>query len=144
RQAGIADRPVLLSGCAEIIKPQLSSSDLQFLENRKFSRGEICAAFGVPEEIVTTTDTAKYDVMEGARLNFIENRIAPLCGRLEAEEDKIVKALDSQAVGWSALESLPLVQKARRERLLAAQAAFEMGVPFNELNRVLDLGFKAL
>ena len=82
RRAGQADRPVLLLGSAEVIKPQLSSSDLQFLENRKFSRGEICAAFGVPEEIVTTTDAAKYDVIAGARLNFIENRVAPLCCRL--------------------------------------------------------------
>ena len=57
RRAGTADRPLLLTGVTEIIKPELSTSDLQFLENRKFSRAEICAAFGVPEEIVTTTDT---------------------------------------------------------------------------------------
>jgi hypothetical protein len=28
--------------------------------------------------------------------------------------------------------------------LAAARAGFDMGVPFNELNRVLDLGFKPL
>src|ERR1043165_6766707 len=33
RKAGVADRPVLLQGAAEVIKPQLSSGDLQFLEN---------------------------------------------------------------------------------------------------------------
>jgi phage portal protein BeeE len=144
RRAGRADQPLLVTGCAEVIKPQLSSSDLQFLENRKFSRAEICAAFGVPEEIVTATDHAKYDVMQGARLNFIENRVAPLCGRLEAEELKTVTAIDRGAVGWFDLDSLPLMQQARRERLATARAGFEMGVPFNELNRVLDLGFKAL
>ena len=31
---------------------------------------------------------------------------------------------------------------ARRERLAAARTGFDMGVPFNELNRVFDLGFK--
>jgi len=144
RNAGQADRPVLLLGSAEVIRPQLSSSDLQFLENRKFSRAEICAAFGVPEEIVTTTDYAKYDVMAGARLNFIENRIAPLCSRLEAEEDATVKSLDPQASGWFDLDSLPILQEARRSRLAAARTGFEMGVPFNDLNRVLDLGFKPL
>ncbi len=144
RKAGTADRPLLLSGGAEVIKPQLSSSDLQFLENRKFSRGEICAAFGVPEEIVATTDIAKYDVMSGARLNFIENRVAPLCGRLEAEEDRTVKSLDPRATGWFDLDSLPILQQARRSRLTTAKTGFDMGVPFNELNRVLDLGFKPL
>jgi HK97 family phage portal protein len=144
RGAGVADRPVLLTGVSEIIKPELSSSDLQFLENRKFVRSEICAAFGVPEEIITGTDHAKYDVMQGARQNFIENRVAPLCRRLEAEEQMLVKSLDPRAEGWFDLDSLPIMQQAQRTRLAAAKTAFDMGVPFNELNRVLDLGFKKL
>jgi HK97 family phage portal protein len=144
RGAGVADRPVLLPGVAEIVRPRLSSADLQFLDNRKFSRAEICAAFGVPEEIVTSTEHAKYDVMAGARLNFIENRVAPLCSRLEAEEDVTIKAIDPNASGWFDLESLPILQEARRHRLTAAKVGFDMGVPFNELNRVLDLGFKPL
>ncbi len=144
RRAGMADRPVLLMGCAEVIKPQLTSTDLQFLENRKFSRGEICAAFGVPEEIVTTTDTAKYNVMQGARLNFIENRVAPLCRRLEAAEEKAINALQPGAVGWFDIDCLPILQQARRERLVTARTGFEMGVPLNELNRLFDLGFAEL
>ncbi len=144
RRAGTANEPLLLWNTTEIVQPQLSSSDLQFLENRRFSRAEICAAFGVPEEIVTTTDNAKYDVMDGARLNFIEHRIAPLCRRLEAGEDVTVKSLDPGAVGWFDLESLPILQKAQRDRMATARSVFDMGVPFNELNRVLDLGFRRL
>jgi phage portal protein BeeE len=144
RRSGIADRPLLLWGGAQVARPQLSSVELQFLENRKFSRGEICAAFGVPEEIVTTSDNAKYDVMSGSRLNFIENRVAPLCARLEAEEQVTVKTIDPAATGWFDVDSLPIMQEARRTRLTSAKTAFEMGVPFNEVNRVLDLGFKPL
>ena len=143
RRAGTADRPLLLCNGAQITKPQLSSADMEFLNNRKFSRSEICAAFGVPEEIVTTTDKAKYDVMAGARLNFIENRVAPLCARLEAEEDATVKAIDPGAVGWFDVDSLPIMQEARRHRLAAAKTGFDMGIPLNELNRVFDLGFKS-
>ena len=144
RCAGFADKPTFLAGVSEIIKPELSSSDLQFLENRKFSRAEICAAFGVPEEILTATDHAKYDVMQGARLNFIENRVAPLCRRLEAEEDRLIHSLQPGAVGWFDLDSLPISQQAQRNRLATAKLGFEMGIPFNELNRVMDLGFKRL
>ena len=144
RQAGVPDRPLFLSGVAEIVKPGLSSSDLQFLENRKFTRGEICAAFGVPEEIITTTDHNKYDVMDGARRNFIENRVAPLCARLEAEEQATIRAIDPAAGGWFDLDSLPLMQQARRQRLEAAARGFALGIPFNDLNQVLDLGFKPL
>jgi HK97 family phage portal protein len=144
RMAGTADRPLFLWGVNEIVRPQLSSADLQFLENRKFSRAEICAAFGVPEEIITATDHAKYDVMQGARLNFVENRIIPFCSRLEAEEARTVRALEPKAVGWFDTDSLPVMQEARRARLEAVRTGFEMGVPFNDLNRTFDLGFKPL
>src|SRR6266436_3893003 len=144
RKAGTADAPLLLWSGAEVIKPQLSSADLQFLDNRKFSRAEICAAFGVPEEIITTTDKAKFDVMAGARANFVENLVGPLCARLEAEEEQTVKTIDPNAVGWFDIDSLPIMQEARRSRLAAVKTGFDMGIPFNELNRVFDLGFKDL
>jgi len=144
RRAGTADRPVFLWGGAEVVQPKLSSSDVQFLENRRFTRNEICAAFGVPEEIITSSVAAKYDVMAGARLNFIENRVLPLCRRLEAEEDVLVKLLDRRASGWFDGDDHPVLATARRERLQAARVGFDMGLPFNELNRVLGLGFKPL
>jgi phage portal protein BeeE len=127
RKPGMADRPVFLWGGAEVVTPKLSSSDLQFLENRKFCRGEICAAFGIPEEIITSTDNAKYDVMAGARLNFIENRVIPLCRRLEAEEDRAVKSIEPAADGWFDVEDHPVLTQARRARLAAARAGFDMG-----------------
>jgi HK97 family phage portal protein len=148
RRAGTADRPLLLWGGAQVVRPELSSADLQFLENRRFSRSEICAAFGVPEELVSTTAYNKYDVMAGARQNFIENRIAPLCSRLEAEENATtIPALvgtgrQRTLTGWFDLDSLPIMQQARRARLAAAKIGFDMGIPFNELNRAFDLGFK--
>jgi HK97 family phage portal protein len=141
RQAGTPDRPIFLWGVNEIVRPELSSADMQYLENRKFSRSEICAAFGVPEEIVTTTDKAKYDVMAGARLNFLQNRVVPLCARLEAEEETTVRAIDRNAVGWFDVDSVPLMQEALKTRLIAAKTGFDMGIPFNLLNREFDLGF---
>ena len=34
------------------------------------------------------------------------------------------------------------MQQAWRTRLTAAKVGFDMGVPFNELNRAFDLGFR--
>ena len=74
---------------------------------------------------------------------FIERR-SGLCRRLEAEEDATVKLIDPRAAGWFDVESLPILQAARRERLTTARTGFDMGIPFNDLNRVFDLGFKPL
>jgi hypothetical protein len=110
RGSGCADKPLLLWSSAEVVQPTISSADLQFLENRKFSRAEICAAFGVPEEIVATTDYNKYDVMQGARLNFIENRVAPLCARLEAEENKTTIPALLKSFPESSIASAPPIE----------------------------------
>lgn len=37
-----------------------------------------------------------------------------------------------------------MLAQIRRERLAATRAGFEMGIPFNELNRSFDLGFGPL
>jgi len=105
-----------------------------------FSRGEICAAFGVPEEIIIATDNAKHDVMADARLNFIENRVVPLCRRLEAAEGALVKSIDPDADGWLDVEDHPVLTQARSARLAAARVGFDRGIPFNDLNRAFDLG----
>jgi HK97 family phage portal protein len=144
QSCGTPSRPLLLSSSCEVIQPTLSAADIQFLENRKFSRGEICSAFGVPEELVGSTDHNKYDVMRGARLNFIQNRIAPLCARLEAAERVTVRHIDPSAIGWFDIDSLPIMQDALNAKLQTAKIAFDMGIPINDLNRVLDLGFKPL
>src|SRR5205823_14860964 len=73
-----------------------------------------------------------------------ENRVIPLCRRLEAEEEATVKTLDPNTVGWFDTDTIPIMQEARRTRLASAKTGFDMGIPFNELNRVFDLGFKSL
>ncbi len=37
-----------------------------------------------------------------------------------------------------------MLTQARRARLAAARAGFDMGIPFNDLNRAFDLGFRPL
>ncbi|MDB6056412.1 MAG: Portal protein [Verrucomicrobiales bacterium] len=46
--------------------------------------------------------------------------------------------------GWFDLESLPILQNARRQRIMTATTAFQMGVPLNAINQVYQLGFPEL
>lgn len=140
RKAGTADRPLFLFGGAKVEKPTLSATDMQFLENRKFNRQEICAVFKVPQEIIGFTEDANRSVSDSARLNFIDNRIAPLCERLEAAFDPLIKQIDPTLWGWFDIECLPIMQAARRERYTTATVAFNMGVPIDECGEIFDLG----
>ena len=140
-RAGTADRPMLLWGKIRITRAAPTSADLQFLENRKFNRQEICAVFGVPQELLGFTEDANRSVSDSARLNFIEHRIAPLCERIEAALDPEIKRFGPTVYGFFDIDSLPIMQSARRGLVETAGKFFQMGVPFNDINRALDLGF---
>jgi len=55
-----------------------------------------------------------------------------------------VKSIDPAADGWFDVEDHPVLTQARSARLSAARAGFDMGIPFNDLNRAFDLGFGPL
>lgn len=144
-RAGFADRPLFLAGGVKIEKPALSTADLQFLENRKFTRQEILAIFRVPDTVLGFTEDANRAVAESQSLHWIHNVIAPLCRRLEAGLQPVITAVSgaARAQGYFDLEELPEMQAARRQRVDAAVKLFGLGVPLNDINRVLDLGLPA-
>ncbi|MGC8830908.1 MAG: phage portal protein, partial [Verrucomicrobiia bacterium] len=141
RGGGAADRPIILEAGLEIISPSLTSADLQFLENRKFNRQEICAVFGVPQEILGFTEDANRSVSQSARANFFENRIIPLCRRIEFALKPLLSYYDKQYVGWFDIDSMPVMQERRLGMVETAERLWRMGIPFNDINRCLELGF---
>jgi hypothetical protein len=148
RSNGIADRPLLLDGNLTVQKPMISSADMQFLDNRRMNREEIGAIYKVPESMMGFGDEksglSAGTAMQQDRLNFIENTITGLCRRLESALEPIVQSFDPELHGWFDIDSLPIMQTARRDRLVSAEKAFGMGVPFNEINELFALGFRAL
>jgi HK97 family phage portal protein len=141
-RAGMADRPLFLSGGVKVEKPALNAADLEFLEHRKFTRQEILAIFRVPDTVLGFTEDANRAVAESQMLHWIHNVIAPLCRRLEAGLQPVLSALAAReaATGFFDLDELPEMQNARRNRVDAALKLFQLGVPLNDINRGLDLG----
>ena len=147
RKAGTPDRPLFLWGGATMEKPMLSGMESQFIDNRKMNRQEIGAIFKVPESVMGfSADKASAlsgggQAITAEQQQFIESAIAPLCAQLESALDPIVRTFGPGLCGWFDLESLPVMQEARRTRLDTAVKAFAIGVPLNDVNQVYDLGF---
>jgi len=143
----------VLWGGMKVEKPALSNVDLEFLNNRKFNREEIFAVFKVPPSLAGIEGQGQSRGGLGSsqggsqaqdRRVFVENTVTNLCRHLEAAFGVIVKRFDSSLEIWFDIEGLPIMQEARRDRLDSAGKAFAMGVPFNDINQVYDLGFRAL
>ncbi|MCM1484074.1 MAG: phage portal protein [Muribaculaceae bacterium] len=79
------DRIVSLPGEVKFTSLSLSSTDMQFLETRKFTVREICRFFGVHPSFVFDDTSNNYKSAEMANMAFLSNTLNPILRKIEAE-----------------------------------------------------------
>ena len=79
------ERIVSLPGQAQFAPISLSSTDMQFLETRKFSVREICRFFGVHPSFVFDDTSNNYKSAEMANVAFLSNTLNPILRKIECE-----------------------------------------------------------
>lgn len=78
-------RIVSLPGQVNFSQLSLSSTDMQFLESRKFTVREICRFFGVNPSYVFDDTSNNYKSAEMAGTAFLQMTLDPILKRIEAE-----------------------------------------------------------
>lgn len=78
-------RIVSLPGQVQFNPISLSSTDMQFLETRKFSVREICRFFGVHPSFVFDDTSNNYKSAEMANVAFLSNTLNPILRKIETE-----------------------------------------------------------
>lgn len=79
------ERIVSLPGQVNFSPISLSSTDMQFLETRKFSVREICRFFGVHPSFVFDDTSNNYKSAEMANVAFLSNTLNPILRKIETE-----------------------------------------------------------
>lgn len=79
------ERIVSLPGQVQFSPISLSSTDMQFLETRKFSVREICRFFGVHPSFVFDDTSNNYKSAEMANVAFLSNTLNPILRKIENE-----------------------------------------------------------
>lgn len=79
------ERIVSLPGQVEFKQISLSSTDMQFLESRKFTVRDICRFFGVHPSFVFDDTSNNYKSAEMANVAFLSNTLNPLLRKIENE-----------------------------------------------------------
>lgn len=79
RKAG----PPVVSGGVKLHTLRVSMSDLQFLESRRFSIGEIARLFRVPPHMLADLEKATFSNIEHLSLEFVKFTLAPWIKRWE-------------------------------------------------------------
>lgn len=137
-------KAMLLSGIdTKFQQLSISPAEMDFLNSRRWSANEICALYRVPPIIIGLYDEATYSNAQIARAIFWLDTIIPLLRRLR------------DAFNWSLvwphygkgyeldfdLSSVQALRSVFADQVGAAMQLWQMGVPFNEINRKLELGF---
>lgn len=79
------ERIVSLPGQVDFKQISLSSTDMQFLESRKFTVRDICRFFGVHPSFVFDDTSNNYKSAEMANVAFLSNTLNPLLRKIESE-----------------------------------------------------------
>ena len=119
----------------------MSPAEMDFINSRKLNREDICSIFGVPPVMIGYYENATLaNVSEGRKI-FWQDTIVPylvdirnsLNAALAAEYGTDIR-LDFDT---STVEAL---QENIADKIQNASNLFGMGVPFNQINKLLDLG----
>jgi HK97 family phage portal protein len=135
--------PFLLDNKTKIQPFSWAPKDMEWMEQRQFSRDEVGGIFGVPDEIMGYgRDT--YENFETALRVFWLLTLLPLIQRRDVLLTKHFKhtlpmlrpgeriATDTSSVGVLQDDDAPRIEKAGK--------LFDMGVPFNKIDERLSLG----
>lgn len=81
---------ISVPGAGKLDPLSLTSTDMQFLESRKFTVTEIARFFGVPKAKVMDDTNANYKSTEQANIDFYSDGLAPLMAQIEQEFSKLI------------------------------------------------------
>jgi HK97 family phage portal protein len=137
-------KPIVLEQRITDIKPfSFAPKDIEWLEQRKFSRDEVGAIFGVPDEIMGYgRDT--YENFETALKVLWTLTLAPLAGHRDAALTHFFGKVRGDLRPGERIETdlseVGVLQEDIGPKLEQARNLWNMGVPFNLVDERLGLG----
>ena len=136
----------LLEGGLSYKQTGLSQKDMDFLEQRRWNREEIMAAFKVPKGELGLYEDVNYATAKTQRKLFWENTLLPKMALFEfVLWSQLLRQIEGGRV-WAEFDysAVSALQEDRRELVECAGKLWSMGVPLNTVNEYLGLGLPAV
>lgn len=140
-QTGAKNARRALMTNADIQQLGMNAVELDFVESRKSVWTEITAAFGLSLSDLGMTENVNLSNAQEMNKALWQNTIIPL---VELVERQLNHQLAVEFPGYKIkadLSNIEALQESQDTKLANAEKLFRMGVPFNELNKMYELGF---
>ena len=145
QQGGARNARKALFSSAKATVLNTSAAELDFTESRRFIRDEICSAFGVPPPMVGNYEKATLSNIETARQIFWRDTLIPVLDRVAATLNQHLAAeFGAEYRIRYDLSQVDALRENLSEKVTQAQQLWAMGIPFNEINRRLEIGFEEI
>jgi HK97 family phage portal protein len=142
QQAGPRNARKALFSSAKATMLNTTAAELDFVESRRFIRDEICSAFGVPPPMVGNYERATLANIETARQIFWRDTMIPVLDKISGILNlQLVAEYGSELRLRYDLTQVDALQENYTEKVNNAKGLWSMGLPWNEINRRLEMGF---
>lgn len=134
-------KPLLLEGGLKWVEMMLNPRDMDFRENQLQAARWIAAAFGVPEQMIGINESATYNNMAEAKLNFYQETVIPVMNQVvNSLNNWLVPQFDDQLYLEIDEDSILALEPRRETRFKRAQESNFLTI--NE--KRLMTGFEAI
>ncbi len=135
---------VFESGKAKWVPTGVTQRDMQFFTLREWARDSVLSVIGTPKsEMGIFQDVNRASAMVSKRV-FWENTNLPIIHYIEdlLFSDLFVPVSGGGVFGLFDVSNVEALREDLTEKVEAAKALFAMGVPLNDINERLELGFE--
>ena len=141
-----ARTPWVLGSNAKWQQFSMSPAEMDFINSRRMTREEICAAFAVPPPLVGIFDNANYSNIETARRIFWYDTMIPLLDDLLGTfKRSLLPAFGEENLCLEYdVSHVDVFMQDYKERVESGAKLWSIGVPLNTVNERLELGFEEI
>ena len=132
---------LVLGSNAKYQRLGMTQAEMDFNESRRSTRDEILLAFGVPPQLVGVTEASTYNNYQTSQLIFWSSTVIPWLDDIEDGFNFSFRneLQENQYIKYD-LSAVQAIQDAQLDRSETAKNLSEMGVPFEQINRLFEFG----
>jgi HK97 family phage portal protein len=136
-----AHKALLIDSGLELSNVRPSNRDMEFLNQRNFTREEIGPIlFSVPKHILGLDSDVNRSTAKEQELGFWKNTLIPMMQNLQAAFNQMFLL----KYGYTGIFDITTIDALNEDLLTKSETAktfWEMGIPVDEINRRMNLGF---
>lgn len=130
-----------LQGGMDYKESGLTQVEMAYLESRKYGRDELFGVFGVPSGASGFTENVNYANMDRQMRNFWTIKLIPMLTIISEQLNSyFLPSIDPNIQCKFDLSNIEELKEDLKEKIESGHSLWSMGVPFNDINKRLELG----